>query len=622
MCGFVGVVKCDELNSEDILNFKTSLGIIKRRGPDATSFWNNNRVFLGHNRLSIIDISDRSLQPLFSDCGRFAIIFNGEIYNYQELIKAHLKHSFPHIDFSGDTITLLYMFKKYGELCLQFLNGMFAFAIIDLQKQTLFLARDRFGEKPLYYYFNKGNLFFGSEIKIFESLKLKLNIDIKSINYFSHLGSIPDPYTIYEDVRMLEPASFIEIKYKTEISIITKGYYWSLLHTFKETGNKNYNLAEVNEAVQEQIVSSVRSRLVSDVEVGLFLSGGLDSASLLSTLKHLNRDIKCITCDFENPTYSEIERTKITASYFGYPLISHKITPVSMNEAIPSFLNSMDQPTVDGLNNYFVASFAKEHNIKVWLTGTGGDEIFGGYNSFYNIGKRIKLAKLNKFFKFNAIKLNKLFPWPKHDRLLYLLFHKHDTASKAYLTFRSALPPNASILRNNFINNEYIDLSFEYDPFSTVDIDDFQKASFFECKYYLENQLLRDADIFSMRHSIELRAPFLDHKLYDLIFPISQQRKVDGNGQLKPMLVNNLYNKLPQKVAVQKKTGFGLPHKEYLHNHSEEVLQIITDKSISIWDQRIIEKSFKRFKAGKLNPDVIWMVYILNKWLMSRNVSL
>ena len=623
MCGFVGGVKKDGLNEDDLHRLNSSLKVIENRGPDASSSWHDDRLFIGHNRLSIIDVTDNSKQPYFSDCGRYAIIFNGEIYNYKELVKKHLQNTYSHIDFRGDTIALLYMFKKYGKDCLSYLNGMFAFAIVDLHNKTIFLARDRFGEKPLYYFINNNYIYFGSEIKIFPHiLNTTLTVDIKSINYFTHFGSIPSPYTIYENIKKLEPASFIEVNYKENISISAEGKYWTLLDKLRQKSREEYSRDEANHLIREQLVKTIESRLISDVEVGLFLSGGLDSASVLSTLKHLNKNIKCITCDFENPIYSELDKTKTTAAYFDYPLTSHIITEDSINTSIPSFISSMDQPTVDGLNNYFVASFAKSHNIKVWLNGTGGDEIFGGYSSFYNIGKRIKMAKANPFLKFNAHSINKIISNPKYNRFLYLLFHDHNYNSRAYITFRSALPPNATILNEGFINNQYVDTIFQKDPFEGVEIDDFQKASYYECSYYLANQLLRDADIFSMHYSLELRAPFLDHELYDLVFPMSEKLKVDRTGQLKPLLVNNLYNPLPKKVATQKKSGFGLPHKEYLRKHSDEVLQVLTDRSINIWDQKMLLKSFKSFKEGNLNPDLIWMVYILNKWLMQKDVNL
>jgi asparagine synthase (glutamine-hydrolysing) len=616
MCG----IFC-KIGKIDAPALDASLQAILHRGPDNQSSWSNEQVYLGHTRLSIIDVSENGNQPVFSHCGRYVIVFNGEIYNYQSLSDQYLKERFPSINFNSDTRVLLYLYLLMGQDCVGLLNGMFAFAIVDLEAKTLFAARDRFGEKPLYYTQMDGSLLIGSELRLFEQAGLPLRINMDAVGYYTHVGSFPQPYTIYQEVWQLPAAHRLLVHYGDDIPRVqAPEQYWQL-PAVGSRSNSSLSYASALEQVQAQFSESVLSRLVSDVPVGLFLSGGIDSAAVLSVLASAGKEIACITCDFEDQAYSEFERTQITARHFGYDVKAYRVSTTDFASLYPGFIEAMDQPTVDGMNNYLISSFAKQFGYKVWLNGTGGDELFGGYPSFTQMEGRLAWAQRLSWLNFSLKGLNKTGLSMKWARLLYLLFHPHHPLSKAYLSARAFLPPNCSLLQASFYNNSCTNHILQAPWLADQKPDGFQMASFYETRFYLTNQLLRDADNFSMRFSLELRAPFLDHKLYELVYPMPAAWKKGGQVK-KPLLVNSLAKPLAPEILIQKKSGFGLPHKAYLLQNIDEVTDTLTDRSITIWDQSLMQKNIALFKQGRINHDLIWMPYILNNWLKNRNVNL
>lgn len=619
MCGFVGLIENTTSSRKDyrpILD--NSVLQIKHRGPDSQKTYSENGIHLGHARLSIIDLSPTGEQPMFDFQNENIIVFNGEIYNYEELYKKYCPKDGT-VNGDSDTAVLLYMFKKFGKNCLDYLNGMFAFAIINIKSRDIFIARDRFGEKPLYWIIGDFGIAFSSELK---ALKTLINdrtweIDMDSHFLFLTNGYVPAPKTIFKNVHALSAGTWA-IKQGERVE---QGAYWTLGKTYaskrKELSKLNYQ--EVIEQTKPRLLNAIKSRLVSDVEVGLFLSGGIDSGTILGASQEVGSQIqKAIIIDFEEKGYSEYKSAKITANYYNNELQRITVNENGFEETLDDFFNFMDQPTVDGFNTFFVSKAAKQVGLKVWLSGVGGDELFGGYPSFKNFGKRKKMSsivgglvpdffleKMNGKIGSNNFKLSRLF---------HLLLSSNKEI-RTYRSLRSAIPfYNADTLSSVNQKNDLSLIDNFYKGYSK-DYDDFQLSSFFETNLYMRHLLLRDIDNFSMAHSLEIRAPFLDYELFDFVFSLPQAMKQNGK-RVKPLLVDCLNNKLPVAITDQPKKGFTFPVDKWTKQAIQPIIEstIFDPYTIDFWNKDYLKKVWSLFLEGKMNWNVIWTIFVFNKW--------
>lgn len=623
MCGFSGII-LKENNSKDYIDILSkSINLLQHRGPDHTGLYYNNGIYLGHKRLTIIDTNDSSNQPFFDNTKKWAIVFNGEIYNYKDLYNKYLTDN-QHVNKNSDTSVLLFLYIKFGVKCISLLNGMFAFVIVNLETRKFVLVRDRFGEKPLYWTENQDYFAFSSELKALSILPKNTKNTIKSESLLDYTlnGCISAPNTIFKDIQQLEAAHYIVVKNN---NIIENKHYWDLMaetQKYKDIFNHKYNQNEIYNLTNEYLNYAVSSRLVSDVEVGYFLSGGIDSASIVSLAsKTYHYPKKAITIDFNDVSLSEYKIAKITAQKFNIDLKRYIIEKDYFNRNIDSFFKYMDQPTVDGFNTFFLSIFAKEQNIKVWLSGVGGDELFCGYRSFQHLTKREKLRKSLKnilpdivlmclFKNFGTTNL-------KLSKLIHLFMGSENDSLEAYNSLRRVIP----ILNANKLIKE--DLSNLAKPDKSIRninniefTNNLQKVSFLESGIYMKDLLLRDIDNFSMSSSIEVRAPFLEHNLWEFVMAIPADIRYKKS-EKKTLLINSLNTNLPIEVINQPKKGFGFPLHTWLREDLELKDVILDTNFKDIWDLKYIENLYILFEKKKINWDVLWPIYSFNKWYLN-----
>ena len=617
MCGFSGVVlkKGNKKLSDKI---ESSLDKViegmNHRGPDDNGKFIHENIYLTHNRLSIIDLSESGKQPMIDYTGQCVIVFNGEIYNYELLYNKYFSNN-DKINSKSDTSILIEMYKKFGKDCLNQLNGMFAFAIINLENNEIFLARDRFGEKPLYWINTDDYFAFSSELSGLRNLLPNLSLDIshKSLFYYLTNGYVPSPYTIYENINMLDPANFIEIKnFHNEIKCEP---YWNL-------GNsEDIPTEEIEDKVKNLFKESVKSRLISDVDVGLFLSGGIDSGSIMGACEEIGTPQKnAFILDFEEKKFSEYEMANITATHYNGSVHKKIVNSRDFEETLDDFFESMEQPTIDGFNTFFVSKYAKEFGLKVWLSGVGGDEMFGGYSSFKQLKPRSKLSTILQMIpdKTLSFMLNNIMPLNlKKNRILQIAING-DPFIRAFQSLRGSFPVfNAKklMLKGNFFSIK--DLDNIYPKHDLANLSDFNKSSLLETKLFMGHQLLRDIDNFSMAHSIEIRAPFLNHDLFQFVFNINDKFKYSSK-TIKILLTKALTKRLPDKIINQSKKGFGFPVDTWIRtNLKDKIYATLFDTRLEhIWDFDYLDKIWKGYLNGKINWDSIWTIYSFNRWYL------
>jgi asparagine synthase (glutamine-hydrolysing) len=616
MCGFVGF-RAYRNGFQAASMLDAALGALRHRGLDDAGKLIIGKFACAHARLSIIDLTDAARQPIVDATGRFVLLFNGEIYNYRGLADSHFAED-THLNRASDTAVLLAMYERFGRDCLDYLSGMFAFAVIDLQTESVFLARDRFGEKPLYWVATSKCIAFASEISALKRLLPDCDwaIDSTALLLYQTVGSVPAPYSIYRAARALRPAHWIEINGSGGIK---EGTYWSVGElSFPVPRDRD----EAIEGCRHRLLNAVRSRMVSDVPVGLFLSGGLDSGSILSLMSSLRipcSDALCI--DFVDSRFSEYHLAAQTASAFGTRLHRSVVTSEAFEAHLDRFFRVTDQPTTDGFNTYFVALHARALGIKVWLSGVGGDELFGGYPSFRRVDRLVALSQALQLAMpgFLPKLVARWFPQRyRWARVLYLN-RPGDQRKRAYQCLRNPIP--IAIARQMLSQKIRIDdqvalalLDGVY-PETGRCIDRFQRASVMETGVYMASQLLRDIDNFSMAHSIEVRAPFLDHDLFSYVFALPQRFKNVG-GRSKPLLIDSLPHELPAAISSAPKRGFAFPLELWLKKDLRASFEeyVLDERNSEFWDLGAVRDLWRAHLAGKVHWAIPWQFYAFARW--------
>jgi asparagine synthase (glutamine-hydrolysing) len=574
MCGISGIYNFlnKDINSKKIID--KIIKIQHRRGPDGNGIWksNCNKITFGHNRLSIIDLSEKANQPFISNDNNLIITFNGEIYNYKQL-KNELEKNNVIFKSNSDTEVIIESYKFWGLEFLKKLRGMFSFAIWDDLNKKLIIVRDPFGIKPIYYTKINGAIYFASQIKSILSIdNLKFDLSDAGIVSYYLWGNVQEPFTLYKDIKSLKKGNCLVIDDRGNESIINYADIKnSILNTEKiNFKDENEKLAYLNDAIQE----TVNFHQVSDVPRTLLLSSGVDSNLILGSINENNKkNCSALTLDFKY-TGNEDE-TVLAKKSANMNNIKHQISEISPDEfflLIENFYKDMDSPTNDGFNNYLISYLAKKQNSKIIISGVGGDEIFFSYPSFNIIPKLNKNLKyLPKFNFLNSFFKNTLYSFLKKKKLKTkysgLIEYGQDINS-AFLLIRSLFLPfeiKEVIGEKTFIKG--------YEELNTInslskDIQEINDTRlsimYLEIKYYLCSKLLRDSDWVSMSHSIELRTPFVDWSFFNKLIPII---KGDKNFN-KFTALNSMKNKLPKELISRKKTGFVIPHNDYLEKLS------------------------------------------------------
>lgn len=577
MCGIYGVISKHQI---DTSSFKSELSKLNHRGPDDHGFFIKDNVAFGQTRLSILDLSLHGHQPMVSHCGNYVLIYNGEIYNFQYLREQLLKKGYK-FKSGTDTEVILNGFIEYREDIVKKLNGMFAFAIFDQQKNAIFLARDRSGIKPLYYKKTLDGFSFSSELKPLKQGADKIELQAKIL--YLLLGYVPEPITIYQSIRLF-PAGYYGYFTKGELKLKQFNQY-----SYVPKVEKTYK--EIVSDVRDLLFKSIQRQLISDAPIGTFLSGGLDSSVITAVAAKYKPKLQTLSLVFnEKSLNEEYYQNKIVEKYSTQHTI-YLVDEKIFLQSIPDFLNAMEQPSVDGLNTYFISKAAVENNLKTVLSGVGSDEIFYGYPTF----KRSRKLQLLSHLPYGLIKF---FQFSKKYRKLELVRAEQELAY--YLPQRGLFTPTeiAELLKisKHEVYRAISRLWQEYDTSDIKLIED--KTSFFELNMYMKNQLLRDADIFSMANSLELRVPFLDNKLVDYVLKIDPKYKFGKFN--KKLLVDVAKEIIPYEIISRPKQGFILPFNFWFKNNLKYF-----DLSSDIK---------KKFSLNQLSWVKFWALYILQRY--------
>ncbi len=569
MCGIAGIIspKWDRRAREDAV--ARMVNRQQPRGPDARGFHNQGPTTLGMCRLAIIDPA-QGHQPMVSSDERFSLIFNGTIYNYQEL-QAELAARGWIFKTKSDTEVLLAAYALDGAACLGTLRGMYAFAIWDAQAQTLFAARDSFGIKPLYYaQLPDGGLAFASELNaLLASGHVSREIDPLSVSEYLAWFSVPAPRTIYRGIANLPPGHWLKVNAEGRCQTAA----WDQLPAPTGSALITTNYHDFVHGLRHQLDDTIRAHRVADVPVGAFLSGGLDSTAIVGLMvKSGANRLKTFSLIFNEAEFSEQTSARLAAAAFGTEHHEELITGARVATDLPRILASFDQPTGDGINTYYASQMARQGGVTVALSGLGGDELFGGYPSFRDLPRLHRLLPAWRRVprKLRAALVNQLRARPstRARKLADFLAHARDLHELASLQRRvlpetarlALLAPEARAQARRLGPNHPM-----LDDFTSelMGADPFQIISAWELRTYLANVLLRDSDVFSMTHSLELRVPFVDRKLLAWLWAQPTHFKYNARSP-KKALADATADLVPSAIRARHKQGFTLPFSRWL----------------------------------------------------------
>ena len=597
MCGFVGFID-KKKNKKKII--KDMADIIVHRGPDSDGYYTDDDCALGFRRLSIIDLSGGT-QPIYNEDKTMAIIFNGEIYNYQEIRKDLLKkgHKFKT---ESDTEVILHGYEEYHEKILDKLRGMFAFVIYNVNDKTLFGARDFYGIKPLYYYKDDNEFMFGSEIKSFlghPGFKKELNRDMLK-QYLTFQYSVGED-TFFKNVYKLRPGHYFKY-HDGELKIVK---YYEL----KINNDDSKSLDEWKDIIRKELNESIKYHKVSDVEVGSFLSSGVDS-SIVATLSDVD---KTFTVGYDNKKYSEIDYAKELSDKIGVKNISKKISKEEYFKKFPMIQYYMDEPLADAsaVALYFVANTASKH-VKVALSGEGADEIFGGYNIYhepYSVSWYNKIPyPVRRFIGILA------YPMRNHSGFNFLVRRSKKLEDRYVGNAFIFEPRDADKVLSYKDTRDFRELTKPYYD-KAKDYDQVAKMQYIDFNFWLIGDILLKADKMSMANSLEVRVPFLDRPLVSEVINMPAKYKIVGN-QTKYAFREVCKEALPEKWADKKKLGFPVPIREWIKEEDiyNDIYKKFSEASEFFKPKEII-KLLEEHKNGKRdNSRKIWTIYSFLIW--------
>lgn len=598
MCGIVGFV--DKTKNKD-KTIKKMADLIKHRGPDSDGYYIDEDVALGFRRLSIIDLGNGS-QPIYNEKKDKLVFFNGEIYNYKYL-REDLEAKGHKFSTNTDTEVLLHGYEEYQEELLPMLRGMFAFVIYDIKNKELFGARDFYGIKPFYYALMKDSFMFGSEIKSFlahPSFKKELNRDMLE-QYLTFQYSVGED-TFFKNVYKLRPGHYF--KYKNDKLTIDKYY------EIEFSPNNDKKLEDWTKDIRELLDDSIKAHKISDVEVGSFLSSGVDS-SLIATLSDVD---KTFTVGFEDKRYSEIDYAKDLSKNIKVKNISKVITKEEYFKKFPEIQYYMDEPLADpsAIALYFVANLASKH-VKVSLSGEGSDEIFGGYNIYHEPYSVSWYYKIPYFIRrFIGILV---YPF-RHHRGFNFLYRRSRKLEDRYVGNAFMFEPQEVKKMVNFevSGKTYKDLTKPYYD-KIKNYDDVTKMQYIDFNFWLIGDILLKADKMSMANSLEVRVPYLDRILIDEARHLPTKYKIK-DGQTKYAFRKVANDVLEDKVAKKKKLGFPVPIREWIKEDSiYKKIEDVFKKSSEFFDVDYILKLLSDHKEGKKdNSRKVWTIYSFLIW--------
>jgi asparagine synthase (glutamine-hydrolysing) len=630
VCGIVGILARGSEVPEELLERATES--LAHRGPDdhGTEILRESvpepiELGLGNRRLAILDLSPLGHQPMRDESTGNWLVHNGEIYNFRE-IRSRLESEGSRFNSQSDTEVILKAYARWGENCVTEFRGMFAFALWDAHQHRLFIARDPMGIKPLYYHQSDRHFLFASELRtLLKTGLIQRNLSQTALLNYLAFGSVYEPDTLIEGVHALSPGHSLT----WERGTVTTRQYWDL--TFEASGTREVGSSTADHALQENRVhalldESVRMQLVSDVPVGVFLSGGIDSSSLVAILSRRGVQPSTFSIVFREAAYSEAEHSRAVASLFKTDHHELTVTQQDALVTIADALRAMDQPTIDGVNTYFVSQRTRAAGIKVALSGLGGDEIFGGYGSFHAVPRMERFGALWANVPRPARKAlsgvyEMLAPTSDQNRKLAALVRGNGRVVHPYFLSRMLFAPKLRAKLAPMLSGEVArraDLPLRETLQQTRNLDSINRVSYLESRCYMLNTLLRDSDVMSMAHGLELRVPLIDHQVAQGAMAIPGAMKVSGSSP-KQLLVNALNGALPNTLVQRPKRGFTLPFEHWMRDtlkpEIESALRRIgTGPLNGLLDPHGAREVWADFLQGETSWSRPWSLFVLQRW--------
>ena len=605
MCGIAG------FNWNDAALIKKMSDCIIHRGPDDEGFYCDGQVSLGHRRLSIIDLSAKGKQPMeYDDC---FIIFNGEIYNFPEVKKEMIDKGHRFVS-ESDTEVILHAYRDYGEKCVEKLNGMWSFCIYDKKKNILFLSRDRFGEKPLYYYSDNDKFIFASEIKAIRQQPLKLTINTRALNYYFYQKYIGGDLSIFNSVHKLKPGHNLTFDLNTK-SLLTYPYY----HLEKEIDKAStIPLDEKLKLIKALIPDATEKRLIADVPVGSFLSGGVDSSLISAIIARKVRNFKTFSIGFKERSFDELPYSKAVAKHIK---TDHQYEYVPIDEnVIEQVIGNLDEPFGDSsIIPVYLLSRMTRRNVTVSLSGDAGDEVFGGYDTYIGL----MIAKHFPEFLYGGIRLiTNLFP-PSDKKVSFFFKVKrfvgsnNKNISTRHLNWMATFQDKE---RRSLLNGKFMPYSSfiptDVNPAGTVKKDDLLTVQLNDIHNYLAENILKKTDAASMMNSLEVRVPFLDHLLVPLVLSLPEKYKI-RRLKSKWLLKQYAHSYIPGKIINRKKRGFTVPVSKWIKESGLIKKYITSDEAFThglLNKEYVIDLYTQHINNKKDNARQLWLVFVFNYW--------
>jgi len=601
MCGIVG------FNWEDEKKIKVLAELLQHRGPEQEGFHVADGVSIGHKRLRIIDLSEKGRQPLYNEDGSVCVTFNGEIFNFPE-IKQTLEKQGHVFTSHTDTEVLVHGYEQWGTDLLERLNGQFAFCIFDKKRNIFFLARDRLGIKPLYYYCDNKRFIFGSEMKVFLKGDVDRKINQHAMDYYMLFGNTPFDQSIIEGVKKLPSACFLIYDLSAR-KIKEFNRYWTL--TFAP--QLDLDEEEIEKQIVERLERAVKMQLISDVPLGAFLSGGLDSSILVAFMSKYVKDLNTFSIRFDRPEFNESRYAKIVSDRFKTHHFEIGFNADNVRDAITKLPYYYDDPFADPsmVPTCLVSQVARQH-VTVALSGTGGDELFGGY---WHYNDYVLLRFLNnlpmplkRFLDYSIALTNLLVKWDKPNKLRGFLGKREDPVT-VHLRLVSYMFRTREESSDKLLPFKYLSKHFIYP-------DDINNAMNYDLNEYLPDDLLVKEDRASMAVTLEDRVPFLDHTFVEFAAKIPPSLKIKM-GRKKYILKKAFRNILPPEIIHRKKQGFGIPLVHYLRNELKDFVynEVFGFDLLNYYDKDTLKIYWDRHQAKKGDYyRIFWSIMMFNLW--------
>ena len=615
MCGISGIINYDRVNDVSKLELENITNIIAHRGPDGFGYWSKNNIGLGHRRLSIIDL-EGSPQPMSIEEETFIITYNGEIYNFAEL-RNELQKIGYYFRTEGDTEVVLKAYEHWGVKCVEKFRGMFAFAIVDNHNKEVFIARDHFGIKPLIYHTSKEYFMFGSEIQQFpEHSQFKKEVNTKALSEYLKFGYIPAPLTIYNNLHKLEPGNYLRVNFEGEI-LEHKEYY-----DIDFTPNEKFSYEHWVDITEKAIDDSVNYHKIADVPYGTFLSGGIDSSLIASSLAEKGKNVDAFTMGFHNKEFNEVPYAKQVAETCQ---LKHHIEYIDLNDMediFPKIVQHYGEPFADSssIPTYYITKKISEH-LPVVLSGDGGDEAFGGYYSYQNFLKIANPSAPKHAYKDQIKKML------KYVGKTYKTTPRNPSIEDWINTISIIQENNVSKIINQDLKNNISKQSTYhnwYQKAKNQKLDLYSTASYLDFKTYIHGDILTKVDIASMMNSLEVRTPLIDLEIINLMSQIPSKYKIsrnkDGSWQKKKILNSIAEKRFGKKFVNRKKKGFSVPLKDWFGKEAPFGMyfnDVLNNKNSEIYDFLDQKELINNFKSNN-NINQLYQIVVLEHWLKNQ----